>query len=189
MRILIADDDPDILRLIKINLDYLGHTVLETSDGEHAIQVAAQERPDLIVLDVMMPYRDGLSILRELTLVPETMDLPVILLTAKAMADEQQRGWAAGATEYLVKPFTPHDLASAIEKIMSMSLEQRQAHRESNLAMLDQFLGLPHKSPRGSGGGKRKAANGQLGEGPAPASQGRPSRKLRRSTPKKPRRS
>lgn len=188
MRILIADDDPDTLRLIKINLDYLGHTVLETSDGEHAIQVAAQERPDLIVLDVMMPYRDGLSILRELTLVPETKDVPIILLTAKAMADEQQRGWAAGATEYLVKPFTPHDLASAIEKVKAMSPEQRQAHRESNLAMLDQFLGLPHKPPA-SGGGPDQAANGQLGEGRGPGSPARPARKRRRTTPKKRRRS
>src|SRR5438034_3095834 len=113
MRILIADDDPDILRLIKVNLDYLGHTVLETSDGEHAIQVAAQERPDLIVRDVIIPYRHGLSILREPILVPDTLDLPLTLLTPKAIVDEQQRGWAAGATEYLVKPFTPHDLASA----------------------------------------------------------------------------
>jgi len=145
MRILIADDDPDILRLIKVNLDYLGHTVLETSDGEHAIQVAAQERPDLIVLDLMMPYRDGLSVLRELAQLPETKDVPVIILTARAMAHEQQRGWAAGATEYLVKPFTPHDLATAIDKIKAMSPEERQAHRESNLALLDQFLGLPKR--------------------------------------------
>jgi CheY-like chemotaxis protein len=142
MRILIADDDPDILRLIKVNLDYLGHTVLESSDGEHAIQLAAQERPDVIVLDVMMPYRDGLSVLRELILLPETKDVPVILLTAKAMAYEQQEGWAAGATEYLVKPFTPHDLATAIDKIKAMTPEERQAHRESNLALVDQFLGL-----------------------------------------------
>jgi CheY-like chemotaxis protein len=142
MRILIADDDPDILRLIKVNLDYLGHTVLESLDGEHAIQVAAQERPDLIVLDLMMPHRDGLSVLRELAQLPETKDVPVIILTAKAMAYEQQQGWAAGATEYLVKPFTPHDLATAIDKIKAMSLEDRQAHRESNLALLDQFLGL-----------------------------------------------
>jgi CheY-like chemotaxis protein len=143
MRILIADDAPDILRLIKVNLDYFGHTVLETSDGEHAIQVAAQERPDLIVLDVMMPYRDGLSILRELALLPETKDVPVILLTAKAMAYEQQQGWASGASEYLIKPFTPYDLANAIDKIKAMSPEERQAHRERNLAMVDQSLGLP----------------------------------------------
>jgi CheY-like chemotaxis protein len=143
MRILIADDDPDILRLIKVNLDYLGHTVLETLDGEHAIQVAAQERPDLVVLDVMMPYRDGLSVLRELTLLPETKDIPVILLTAKAMAYEQKEGWASGATEYLIKPFTPHDLATAIDKIKAMTPEERRAHRESNLALVDQFLGLP----------------------------------------------
>ncbi len=143
MRILIADDDPDILQLIKVNLDYLGHTVLESLDGEHAIQLAAQESPDLIVLDVMMPYRDGLSVLRELAQLPETKDIPVILLTAKAMAYEQQQGWAAGATEYLIKPFTPHDLATAIDKIKAMTPEERQAHRESNLALLDQFLGLP----------------------------------------------
>ncbi len=147
MRILIADDDPDILRLIKVNLDYLGHTVLESSDGEHAIQVAAQERPDLIVLDVKMPYRDGLSILRELTLLEETKDVPVILLTASAMADEQLRGWATGATEYLVKPFTPYDLANAIQKIKGMSPEQQRARRESNIALLDQFLGLSHQGP------------------------------------------
>ncbi len=96
MRILVADDEPDILRVMRVNLKLLGHSILESSDGEHVIQVAAHERPELIVLDVGMPYRDGLSILRELALLPETEDIPVILISGRVGFEYQQPGWRRG---------------------------------------------------------------------------------------------
>jgi len=146
MRILVADDDPDMLRIIGVNLKLLGHSVLESADGEHAIQVAAHERPDLIVLDVAMPYRDGLSILRELALLPETTDIPVVLLSGRVGIEDQMAGWQTGAAEYLTKPFAPYDLARAIERIMEMSPEERRARRDNNLALIDRLLGF-HDRP------------------------------------------
>ena len=141
-----ADDDPDMLRIIGVNLKLLGHSVLESADGEHAIQVAAHERPDLIVLDVAMPYRDGLSILRELALLPETTDIPVVLLSGRVGIEDQMAGWQTGAAEYLTKPFAPYDLARAIERIMEMSPEERRARRDNNLALIDRLLGF-HDRP------------------------------------------
>ena len=146
MRILVADDDPDMLRIIGVNLKLLGHSVLESADGEHAIQVAAHERPDLIVLDVAMPYRDGLSILRELALLPETTDIPVVLLSGRVGIEDQMAGWQTGAAEYLTKPFAPYDLARAIERIMEMSPEERRARRDNKLALIDRLLGF-HDRP------------------------------------------
>jgi len=148
MRILVADDDPDILRIIGVNLKLLGHSVLESADGEHAIQVAAHERPDLIVLDVGMPYRDGLSILRELALLPETTDIPVVLISGRAEIEDQLAGWQTGAADYLTKPFAPYDLASAIERIMEMSPKERRARRDGNLALMDGLIGF-HERPEG----------------------------------------
>ena len=137
-----ADDDPDILRIIGVNLKLLGHSVLESADGEHAIQLAAHERPDLIVLDVAMPNRDGLSILRELALLPETTDIPVVLLSGRVGIEDQMAGWRTGAADYLTKPFAPYDLARAIDRIMGMSPEERRARREDNLALIDGLLGF-----------------------------------------------
>ena len=130
MRVLVIDDEPDVLLLCRVNLQYAGHEVFEANDGEQGLDVATTARPDLILLDVMLPERDGISILGELSRNPATADTPVVLLTAKAQIEDRLRGWRAGCTEYVTKPFSPSALNDLIATILAMSQDQRRARRE-----------------------------------------------------------
>jgi DNA-binding response OmpR family regulator len=130
MRVLVIDDEPDVLLLCRVNLQYAGHEVLEAHDGERGLELARTAGADLILLDVMLPERDGLSILRDLAEHPVTAGTPVVLLTAKAQLEDQLRGWRAGCTEYVTKPFSPADLSDLVATIHAMSADQRRLRRE-----------------------------------------------------------
>ncbi|HVM12101.1 MAG TPA: response regulator [Actinomycetota bacterium] len=136
LRILVIDDEPDVLLLCRVNLHFEGHEVIEAGDGERGLERAREEQPDLIVLDVMLPQRDGFSVLQRLTADPRTSEIPVILLTAKAQEDDQMRGWLAGAAEYVTKPFSPVALTDAVRSVLSMTPAERSARRAKNLAQL-----------------------------------------------------
>src|SRR5215207_7144060 len=107
MRVLVIDDEPDVLLLCRVNLQFAGHEVLEAPNGECGFELATTEAPDVILLDVMLPKRDGISILQDLSEHPVTSTVPVVLLTAKAQIEDQLRGWRAGCGEYVTKPFSP----------------------------------------------------------------------------------
>jgi DNA-binding response OmpR family regulator len=130
MRILVIDDEPDVLLLCRVNLQYAGHEVVEAPDAELGLELATTTNPDLILLDVMLPERDGLSLLRELTEHPTTAATPVVLLTAKAQIEDQLRGWRAGCSEYVTKPFSPGELSDLLESILTMTADQRRRRRE-----------------------------------------------------------
>ncbi len=136
MRVLVIDDEPDVLLLCKVNFEFAGHEVLEAPDGEKGMDLAERERPDLIVLDVMLPNRDGISVLEELGTRFDTREVPVVLLTAKAQAEDQLRGWEAGAAEYVTKPFSPVTLTEVVQRVIEMSPEQRRSRREQALVNL-----------------------------------------------------
>ncbi len=136
MRVLVIDDEPDVLLLCRVNFEFAGHEVLEALDGERGMELATREHPDLIVLDVMLPNRDGISILEELGTRFDTNKVPVVLLTAKAQAEDQLRGWRAGAAEYVTKPFSPVTLTEIVKRIVEMSPEERRQHRERALVDL-----------------------------------------------------
>ncbi len=136
MRVLVIDDEPDVLLLCKVNFEFAGHEVLEATDGERGVELAAAERPDLIVLDVMLPRRDGIDVLGELASRPETRGTPVVLLTAKVQEHDQRRGWEAGAVEYITKPFSPVALTEAVERVFGMSPAERRRRREEALSRL-----------------------------------------------------
>lgn len=136
VRVLVIDDEPDVLLLCRVNLEFEGYQVLEASDGEAGFDAAVRERPDLIVLDVMLPQRDGFTVLQRLQDRRETKDIPVILLTAKAQEDDQLRGWTAGAADYVTKPFSPAALADAVRRVSAMTPEEREARRAENLTQL-----------------------------------------------------
>lgn len=136
MRVLVIDDEPDVLLLCKVNFEFAGHEVLEAPDGEKGIEVAASEHPDLIVLDLMLPNRDGISVLEELGTRFDTREVPVVLLTAKAQAQDQLRGWEAGASEYVTKPFSPITLTDLVQRVIQMSPEERRRRREQALGDL-----------------------------------------------------
>jgi DNA-binding response OmpR family regulator len=136
VRTLVVDDDPDVRLVCRVALTSFGHEVLVARDGEEGLVAALQERPDVIVLDIMMPRKDGLSLLRDLRTDDSTRDLPVILLSALAASADQLRGYEAGADGYLTKPFSPDDLNSAIGHVASLSSEERAQHRRE---MLDTY--------------------------------------------------
>lgn len=114
-RVLAVDDEPHILKLISFSLASHGFDVLEAGDGLSAIEVARNEQPDLILLDVMMPALDGYEACRRLKADPETASIPIVMLSAKSQKAEQAAGFDVGALDYITKPFTPKDLVAAVE--------------------------------------------------------------------------
>jgi DNA-binding response OmpR family regulator len=118
VHILFADDDPGMRALVVINLEAEGFTVTTAVDGCSALEKIEQTRPDLVVLDVMMPGHDGLDVLRELRTRPDIAEIPVVLLTAKSTDADVWAGWQAGADYYMTKPFKPEDLANFAHSIL-----------------------------------------------------------------------
>jgi two-component system, OmpR family, response regulator RpaA len=116
-RVLIADDDPDIRALLVMTLELSGYSVTEAEDGAQAGALAKELQPDLIVADVMMPVTDGFDLLENLKADQATMDIPVVILTARASDKDVWRGWQAGASYYITKPFDPDHLIRYIEHL------------------------------------------------------------------------
>ena len=116
--VLAADDDEDILGLVAFRLERSGYTVLQARDGEEALALAVKELPDLAVLDVMMPKLDGFELTRRLRAEESTSRMPIILLTARAQDADVQRGFDAGADDYLRKPFSPNELRARVQAIL-----------------------------------------------------------------------
>ena len=116
--VLVADDDPDIRAMVALNLELSGYEVTAAENGGLAVELAKANLPDVIVLDVMMPVRDGYSVLRELKQDVRTADIPVVLLTAKASDKDAWDGWQAGATYYMTKPFDPDHLLQFLEYLV-----------------------------------------------------------------------
>ena len=104
-KVLVVDDDRDIRELLVLDLEMSGYEVLVAENGFQAEEVARQELPDLIVLDVMMPGRTGFEVLTSLRADERTHDIPVVMLTAKTSDDDVWAGWSAGADYYMTKPF------------------------------------------------------------------------------------
>jgi DNA-binding response OmpR family regulator len=109
-RILIADDDPAVIDVLQANLEAEGYSVLVAHDGDEACEIIRTQAPDLAVLDVMMPGRDGLDVLAEIRGRPTSNALPVVLLSARAGDEDIWAGWQAGANYYLTKPFLIDEL-------------------------------------------------------------------------------
>jgi DNA-binding response OmpR family regulator len=113
--ILAADDDEDILELVTFRLGRSGYTVVQARDGAEALQLAKEHKPDLAVLDVGMPKLDGLEVTRQLRAQEETSAIPIILLTAWVQESDVEQGFAAGATDYVRKPFSPMELVARVQ--------------------------------------------------------------------------
>jgi DNA-binding response OmpR family regulator len=118
-RLLVVDDDPDLLDVLIIKLGGAGFEISSAADGETAIETALALPPDLIVLDWALPGLDGLEVCAELRRHPQTRDVPVILLTAKAQERDVQRGLAAGVMRYVTKPFSPRQVLQAVEDCLA----------------------------------------------------------------------
>jgi DNA-binding response OmpR family regulator len=116
--ILAADDDEDILELVTFRLERSGYTVVQARDGEEAWRLALDKKPDLAVLDIMMPKLNGFELTRRLRAEEATSRIPIILLTARAQDVDVQQGFDAGADDYIRKPFSPQELRARVQSIL-----------------------------------------------------------------------
>jgi two-component system chemotaxis response regulator CheY len=117
-RVLVIDDEPDVRWLLRLSLERAGHEVLLADDGLRGVAMAQRQRPDAIVLDLMMPVMDGYGVLDALSRDRRTQRVPVLVLTAKAVPEEQTRVSDAGARRFMTKPFEPTELATALEDML-----------------------------------------------------------------------
>jgi two-component system alkaline phosphatase synthesis response regulator PhoP/two-component system response regulator VicR len=117
LKVLVCDDERHIVRLIQVNLERQGYQVVTAFDGKEGLEKIQSEKPNLVVLDVMMPYMDGFEVLKSIRREPETENLPVIMLTAKAQDKDVFEGYHYGADMYLTKPFNPMELVTFVKRI------------------------------------------------------------------------
>ena len=117
-RILVVDDDPDIVQFVRVNLELEGFEVETAGDGHEAIRAAIAGAPDVVVLDVMMPGMDGLDVLRQLRSHPAAANTSVILLTAKALPEDRVTGLDLGADDYITKPFDINELVARVKAVL-----------------------------------------------------------------------
>jgi two-component system alkaline phosphatase synthesis response regulator PhoP len=117
-RILVVDDEIYIVHILDFSLGMEGYEVVTALDGEAALEKVAQQKPDLIVLDIMMPKLDGYETCKALKSQEETRDIPVILLSAKGRNVDQKTGFEVGADDYITKPFSPRKLVERINAIL-----------------------------------------------------------------------
>src|SRR5437588_10540294 len=125
MRILAVDDERSVVRLIQVNLERAGYEVVAAYDGREALQKIEQEAPDLIILDVMMPYVDGFEVLKNLKANPETSRIPVIMLTVRAQDADILYGYETGAVRYLTKPFGAAEILVTVTDILGPPVGER----------------------------------------------------------------
>ena len=123
--ILVVDDDPDIARFVEVNLRSVGYDVLVASDGEEALTRAEELRPDLVLLDVMMPRVDGFEVAQRLRRKPRTANTSIIMLTAKALSSDKVLGLTSGADDYIIKPFDPIELLARVKTTLRRARDMR----------------------------------------------------------------
>ncbi len=123
--ILVVDDDPDIARFVEVNLRSAGYDVAVAGDGEEALEKASELRPDLVLLDVMMPRIDGFEVAQRLRKNPRTTNTSIIMLTAKALSADKVTGLQSGADDYIIKPFDPIELLARVKGTLRRAREMR----------------------------------------------------------------
>jgi DNA-binding response OmpR family regulator len=132
-RVLVVDDEPDLRELVRTVLTYHGHQVALAEDGEKALEVLASQRPEVMVLDLMMPNTDGFGVLKEMKRQGMTGNVKTLVLTCMNRESDWLRGYKHGAHQYLTKPFDPEELADKVEMLLSMSESDLARHREAEL--------------------------------------------------------
>jgi len=116
-RVLVVDDEAYVVRSLGFVLQQAGYTVLEARDGQQAMEIVLREKPDLVFLDIMLPRLDGIEVCRAIKASGELRSIPVIMLTAKSQETDREEALAAGADEYMTKPFSP---SRAVERANSL---------------------------------------------------------------------
>lgn len=132
MKILISDDEDDILELIAYNLEKEGYTVLRANNGVDTLQIAEKEKPEVIILDIMMPQLDGIETCRRLRAIPSMKETYIIFLTARAEEYSELAGFEVGADDYITKPIKPRVLISRIKAVMRRGALTESQSDENN---------------------------------------------------------
>lgn len=148
MKILIVDDEPDVRALVRSSLSFARQdlTPIEAADGDEALALIYSEQPDLVVLDLALPRRDGFSLLEQ---VREKTDLPIIVLTARGLEEDKVKGLRLGADDYLTKPFSPRELVARIESVLRRSSPRQP--RGGNIDTHDLSIDLTARRVRRAG--------------------------------------
>ena len=168
-QVLIVEDEAALVELLRYNLEKEGFRVTSVADGEEALSAIAENPPDLVILDWMLPLVSGLEVCRQIRRKPETRELPVIMLTARGEEADRVRGLEGGADDYVSKPFSPSELVARVRALMrraravegavlkhadlEMDLSTRRVHRAGQpirlstkeFALLEYFLRNPHR--------------------------------------------
>ena len=149
-RILVVDDEPSIVRLVKATLDSKGYDVVEAFDGQEALVQVKLHKPDLILLDIMMPRMDGNEVRKRLLADPDSRDIPVIHLSAVGDYDTQRLALSEGVTDYIVKPFTPSDLAERVSDMLDPRKREQvardRAHKSAQLRTITDVMARKRES-------------------------------------------
>jgi two-component system, NtrC family, sensor kinase len=145
-KILVVDDEPSIVKLVTASLSGKGYEIFQAFDGQEAIVQAKLHKPDLILLDVMMPRMDGTEARKRLLSDPITKDIPVIHLTAVGDFDKQREALADGATDYIVKPFSPSELSHLVADMLDPKKREAMAkERAQKSAQLRTITDIMHR--------------------------------------------
>ena len=148
--VLVVEDEPQIQELVAVNLEHSGHKVVRAAGAEEAEAAIRKALPDVLVLDWMLPGESGVAFARRLRTTERTRDLPILMLTARAMEQDKISGLEAGADDYLTKPFSPKELAARIKAIL-----RRRAPQLSGDAVEAEGLRLDPATRRVSANGQR----------------------------------
>jgi two-component system phosphate regulon response regulator PhoB len=136
-KILVVDDEPDALEVIAFKLKEAGYTPLTAADGLRAVELVRDERPALVVLDLMLPKMDGLEVCKILRRDPTTAAIPIIMLTARAAEMDRIVGLELGADDYVTKPFSPRELVLRIKKVLARSQQADEPATHLRIGVLD----------------------------------------------------
>ncbi|WP_353217589.1 response regulator, partial [Sandarakinorhabdus sp.] len=117
-KILLVEDDASLIELVTYNLEKEGFDVVRTGDGEEALTLAEEEKPDLVILDWMIANLSGIEVCRRLRRAPATANLPIVMLTARGDEADRIRGLETGADDYMTKPFSPRELIARIRAVL-----------------------------------------------------------------------
>ena len=140
-KVLVVDDEAPIRLLCRVNLEAEGMDVVEASDGETGLETARAEKPDVVLLDVMMPGMDGWQVAERLVDDAETTEIPLVFLTARAELRDRARGLELGGVDYITKPFNPTELAKVVEGLLErVRRGERDALRREKIAELRELL-------------------------------------------------
>ncbi|HEX7713104.1 MAG TPA: response regulator, partial [Bacillota bacterium] len=128
--IAIIEDEPNIVELVKYNLDREGYRTISAGTGKKGLELVHQELPDLVILDLMLPELDGMSVCKQLRSDPQTKAIPIIILTAKSEEADRVLGLEMGADDYVTKPFSPRELIARIRAVLRRSTNVEEGEPE-----------------------------------------------------------